>query len=53
MVLADYLAVQRKLKDTRPPKEVADDIAQQFERLVPKRFVADTPWPRLPTCRAT
>ena len=46
-VLADFAAAQRKLKDARPPKEVADDIAAQLERLVPKRFIADTPWERL------
>ena len=34
-------AAQRKLKDARPAKDVADDIAQQLERLVPKRFVVD------------
>jgi ATP-dependent helicase HrpA len=47
VVLADYHAVLRKLKDTRPAKDVADDVAQQLERLVPKRFVAATPWERL------
>jgi ATP-dependent helicase HrpA len=46
-VLADYQTVQRKLKDSRPAKEIADDIAQQLERLVPKRFVAATPWAQL------
>jgi ATP-dependent helicase HrpA len=46
-VLAEYTAVQRKLKDVRPPREVADDIAGQLERLVPKRFLATTPWPQL------
>ncbi|HEY4957585.1 MAG TPA: DUF3418 domain-containing protein, partial [Caldimonas sp.] len=46
-VLADYQAVQRKLKDSRPAKEIADDIAQQLGRLMPKRFVADTPWTQL------
>jgi ATP-dependent helicase HrpA len=39
--------VLRKLKDVRPPREVADDIAGQLERLVPKRFLATTPWPQL------
>jgi len=46
-VLADYQAVQRKLKDSHSPKEIADDIAQQLGRLMPKRFVADTPWTQL------
>ena len=47
VVLAEYHAVLRKLKDTRPAKEVADDVGQQLERLVTKRFIADTPWERL------
>ena len=46
-VLTEYTAAQRKLKDARPPKEVADDIAAQLQRLVPKRFLAITPWPQL------
>jgi len=47
VVLADWLAAQRKLKDSRPPKEVAEDIAAQLQRLVGKRFVTDTPWAAL------
>ncbi len=46
-VLAEWQAVLKKVKDTRPPKDVADDVAQQLARLVPKRFVAATPWQRL------
>ncbi len=46
-VLTEYTTAQRKLKDARPPKEVADDIAAQLQRLVPKRFLAITPWPQL------
>ena len=40
-VLAEWVAAQKKLKDARPPKDVADDVAAQLERLVPKRFLAD------------
>jgi ATP-dependent helicase HrpA len=47
VVLADYAAAVRKLKDARPPKEVADDIAAQLSRLVPKDFIARTPWAQL------
>ena len=43
-LLTEYAAAQRKLKDMRPPKDVADDIAAQLGRLVPKRFVTETPW---------
>ncbi len=46
-VLAEYAAATRKLKDARPPKDVADDIAAQLQRLVPKRFVALTPYAQL------
>uniref|UniRef100_UPI00058D0017 DUF3418 domain-containing protein n=1 Tax=Ideonella sp. B508-1 TaxID=137716 RepID=UPI00058D0017 len=46
-VLAEYAAAARKLKDARPPKEVADDITAQLQRLVPKRFVALTPYAQL------
>jgi len=43
-VLADYANAARKLKDSRPPKDVADDIAQQLQRLLPKRFLLATDW---------
>ena len=43
-VLIEYAAAARKLKDARAPKEVADDVAAQLQRLVHKRFVAETPW---------
>jgi ATP-dependent helicase HrpA len=43
-ILVEYTAAQRKLKDSKPSKEVAEDIAAQLGRLVPKRFLADTPW---------
>jgi ATP-dependent helicase HrpA len=46
-ILIEYAAAQRKLKDSKPSKEVAEDIAAQLGRLVPKRFLADTPWAQL------
>jgi ATP-dependent helicase HrpA len=46
-VLAEYGAATRKLKDSRIAKEAADDIAAQLQRLVPKRFVVETPWAQL------
>jgi ATP-dependent helicase HrpA len=46
-VLADHAAALRKLKDARPPKEAADDIAAQLAHLVPKDFIARTPWPQM------
>jgi ATP-dependent helicase HrpA len=46
-VLAEYAAAQRKLKDSRAPKELADDINAQLQRLVGKRFLMQTPWAQL------
>ncbi len=46
-VLLEHANAQRKLKDSKPPKEVADDAAAQMQRLVGKRFVIDTPWAAL------
>jgi ATP-dependent helicase HrpA len=43
-VLAEWSAATRKLKDSRVPREVADDVAAQLARLVPKRFIVATPW---------
>ncbi len=47
VVLLDYAAAIRKLKDARAPKEVADDVQGQLSRLMPKRFVVSTPWAQL------
>ncbi|MBL8329659.1 MAG: ATP-dependent RNA helicase HrpA [Rubrivivax sp.] len=46
-VLGEFAAASRKLKDSRPPKEVAEDIAAQLQRLCGKRFLLETPWPAL------
>ena len=46
-VLAEYGTVLRKLKDAKPPSNVADDVAGQLSRLLPKRFIVDTPWAQL------
>ena len=46
-VLVDYAAAVRKLKDSKPPKDVQDDIAAQLQRLMPKRFVVLTPYSQL------
>ncbi len=47
VVLAEHAAAVRKLKDSKPPKEVADDITAQLQRLVGKRFLLDTDWAAL------
>ena len=46
-ILIEYAAATRKLKDSRPSKEVADDVQAQLTRLMPKRFVLSTPWAQL------
>lgn len=46
-VLLDHAAALRKLKDTRAPKDLHDDIQAQLARLVPKHFLSITPWSQL------
>jgi ATP-dependent helicase HrpA len=46
-VLTEYAAAARKLKDSRPPADVAADVQQQLSRLVGKRVLSDTPWAQL------
>ena len=46
-VLLEYSAALRKLKDSKPPRDVADDLQAQLQRLVGKRFLAHTPWAAL------
>ena len=46
-VLTEHAAALRKLKDSRPTKELADDITAQLQRLVPRRFLMNTAYPAL------
>ncbi|WP_326532798.1 ATP-dependent RNA helicase HrpA [Pseudorhodoferax sp.] len=46
-ILVEYAAALRKLKDARPSADVAGDVQQQLQRLVPKDFLAVAPWPQL------
>jgi len=46
-ILTEFSAAQRKLKDAKPPADVASDIAQQLARLMPKRFLVQTPYAQL------
>ncbi|WP_372525044.1 ATP-dependent RNA helicase HrpA [Piscinibacter sp.] len=46
-VLLEHGAAVRKLKDSRAPKDVTEDVQAQLARLVPKRFLMSTPWPQL------
>jgi hypothetical protein len=34
-----------KIKDTKGAPEASADCTQQLQRLVPKNFLAATPWP--------
>ena len=46
-ILVEYAAAARKLKDSKATGEMAADIAQQLQRLVPKRFLLATPYAQL------
>ena len=46
-VLTEYASAVRKIKDTKNAPEATADCAQQLQRLMPKNFVASTPWPQL------
>jgi ATP-dependent helicase HrpA len=46
-LLVDYAAAVRKIKDTRNHPEATADATQQLQRLMPKRFLAETPWTQL------
>ncbi len=43
-ILLEYASAARKLKDTRNAPEATADVAQQLARLMPKRFLANSPW---------
>lgn len=46
-ILQEHANAARKLKDSRAPKDVADDITAQLQRLVPKRFLSTTAYGQL------
>ncbi|RYF74891.1 MAG: DUF3418 domain-containing protein, partial [Comamonadaceae bacterium] len=46
-VLAEYALAARKIKDTKNAPEATKDAQEQLQRLVGKRFIADSPWPQL------
>ena len=43
-ILTEYATAARKIKDIKNAAEATADAAQQLARLVPKRFLALTPW---------
>jgi len=46
-ILVEYAAAVRKIKDTKIQPDATADAQQQLQRLMPKRFLADTPWTAL------
>ncbi len=46
-VLTEFAAANRKVKDTKISPDSVADAAQQLQRLVGKRFIADTPYTQL------
>ena len=46
-VLTEYASAARKIKDAKNAPEATADAAQQLARLIPKRFLATTPWAAL------
>ena len=46
-VLVEYAAAVRKIKDTKNATEAVADVQQQLQRLMPRRFLLETPWAAL------
>ena len=47
VILTEFAAATRKIKDTRQGGDAVADCAQQLQRLCGKRFLATTPWTQL------
>jgi ATP-dependent helicase HrpA len=47
VILLEYAAAARKIKDTKNAPDAVADAAQQLQRLMPKKFLQATPWDRL------
>ncbi len=47
VILSEYANAARKIKDSKNAPEASADCAQQLQRLMPKQFIAVTPWPQL------
>jgi ATP-dependent helicase HrpA len=45
--LVEYAAAARKIKDSKNAAEASADCTQQLQRLMPKTFIAATPWQQL------
>ncbi|MEJ7930005.1 ATP-dependent RNA helicase HrpA [Ramlibacter sp. AN1015] len=46
-ILTEYAAALRKIKDTKQAAEASQDASLQLQRLMPQRFLAETPWAAL------
>jgi ATP-dependent helicase HrpA len=46
-ILLEYQTALRKIKDTKNAPEATADATAQLQRLIPKRFLGSTPYPRL------
>ncbi len=46
-ILAEYAGAVRKIRDTKNQPEATADAGQQLQRLMPRRFLAVTPWNQL------
>ncbi len=47
VILTEYAAAARKIKDTKNAPDATKDAAEQLQRLIGKRFLIDSPWPAL------
>ena len=47
VILIEYAAAARKIKDTKNAPDAVADATLQLHRLLPKRFLQTTPWERL------
>jgi ATP-dependent helicase HrpA len=46
-ILAEYATAARKIRDTKNQPDATGDATQQLQRLMPKRYLATTPWTQL------
>ncbi len=47
VILVEYALANRKIRDSKYAAEAAEDATQQLQRLMPRRFLALTPWAQL------
>jgi ATP-dependent helicase HrpA len=47
VILLEYAAAARKVKESKNALEACADAQQQLQRLIPKQFLMATPWERL------